>query len=87
MSNRTRRHCAVCNRPIGDRESVWGYHYGGGVAINYVGLECLFRIDGPEVAGILDYAEGHGVAEARRHIQRQLTSWSQAERSEPSGKP
>lgn len=85
MSKGTGTRCFVCNRPIGSKESVWAYHYMGGIATSWVGLECLFRIDGPQIAGLLDYAERYGVRAARVLIERQVQGSSTAERSEPKG--
>jgi len=83
MAKSTGLHCLHCNRPIGRRETYWGYHFGGGVHSAVVGLECLVYLDGPELAGLLDYAERYGVPAARELLERQQRTGVQAERSEP----
>jgi len=75
--------CFHCNRPMSRRETHYAYRPGGGATAAVVGLECLVYIDGPEVLGLLDYAEKVGVAAARRHLLAQLRDGVKPERSEP----
>jgi len=83
MAKPTGTRCFHCNRPIARHESVWAYHFNGGPAASWVGVECLYFIHGPELQGILDYAEKWGVPKTREMLERQFTTGVQAERSEP----
>ena len=75
--------CLHCNRPIAARESHWEWHLGGGAGVSVIGAECLIYLDGPEIAGLLDYAERYGLGAARDLLVRQRRTGVQAERSEP----
>jgi len=74
--------CLHCNRPIAAREPYWSYHPGGGQPASVVGVECLVYLDGPEIAGLLDYAGKYGAPASRELLQRHRRIGVQGERSE-----